>query len=139
MRDGVIKMSKCILIVDDEEDVRTIVKMGLEMATNWTAIAASSGQEALNIAISRQPDIILLDLMMPDWDGRFTLEKLKTNPLTRSIPVVIVTAKTQSSEQMRLDNLDVAAIISKPFRPLKLSEQIDEILHKSSQARLTQF
>jgi CheY-like chemotaxis protein len=121
-------MSKCVLIVDDEEDVRTIVKMGLEMVTNWTVITASSGQEALNIAISHQPDIILLDLMMPDWDGRFTLEQLKKNLTTQAIPVILMTAKTQSSDLANFENLDVAAIFTKPFRPLKLSEQITEIL-----------
>lgn len=116
--------NKTILIVDDEEDVRAITQMGLEMSVGWTVLTASSGQEALKISLEQQPDVILLDWMMPDMDGRVTLQHLKSNAQTQSIPVILVTAK----EQQLIDNLEVAAIISKPFRPLKLAEQIKEAL-----------
>lgn len=128
---GVIKkMSRCVLIVDDEEDVRTIAKLGLEMSTDWIIITVSSGQEALKAAISYQPDIILLDLMMPEWDGRITLKKLKENPTTQEIPVILMTAKTNSTDRNNFNNLDVVGIITKPFRPLKLEEKIVEVLKK---------
>jgi len=67
-------MSKRILIVDDEEDVRAITKMGLETGAVWTVLTASSGKEALAIAITRPLDVILLDVMMPDMDGYSTIK-----------------------------------------------------------------
>ncbi|MFN6481701.1 MULTISPECIES: response regulator [unclassified Nostoc] len=121
-------MSKNILIVDDEEDVRAIAKLGLEMGAGWNVLTASSGQEALNVAINHKLDVILLDMMMPDMDGRATLQQLKANPATKKIPVILLTAKFQQSDRERFTDLDVAAIFAKPFRPLKLAEQISEVL-----------
>jgi CheY-like chemotaxis protein len=121
-------MDKHILIVDDEEDVRAIAQLGLEMGAGWSVLTACSGQEALTMASDHQPDVILLDMMMPDMDGRTTLQQLKSNPDTQPIPVILVTAKAQSSTQESFTGLDVAAIFAKPFRPLKLAEQISEAL-----------
>ncbi|MCC5632205.1 response regulator [Nostoc sphaeroides] len=121
-------MSKNILIVDDEEDVRAIAKLGLEMGAGWNVLTASSGQEALNVAVNHKLDVILLDMMMPDMDGRATLQQLKANPATKKIPVILLTAKFQQSDRERFTDLDVAAIFAKPFRPLKLAEQISEVL-----------
>ncbi len=121
-------MSKRILIVDDEADVRAIVRLGLEMGAGWSVLVASSGQEALNMATLHQPDAIMLDMMMPDMDGRATLQRLKANPATRSIPVILVTAKVQSIGQDSFADLDVATVIAKPFRPLNLAQQISDVL-----------
>ncbi|VEP11449.1 Response regulator receiver protein [Hyella patelloides LEGE 07179] len=121
-------MSKNILIIDDEEDVRSIAQMGLEMAANWNVITASSGEEGLRLAETEQPEIILLDLMMPDWDGKETTKQLKNNQKTVNIPVILMTAKTQSVIALELTELNLAGVITKPFRPLQLSEQISQIL-----------
>lgn len=121
-------MTKSILIVDDEADVRDIIQMGLEMATDWQVLCASSGSEALVTAAEKTPDAILLDLMMPDMDGRATLEKLKTSPTTQGIPVILVTAKAQTFQQADAPDLAVAAVLAKPFRPLKLAAEISGIL-----------
>lgn len=121
-------MSKRILIVDDEADVRAIAQLGLEMGAGWQVLAASSGQEALSVAADQQPDAILLDMMMPDMDGRATLQQLKTNPTTRSIPVILVTAKVNSADQASFAGLDVAAVVAKPFRPLELAHQVSSAL-----------
>lgn len=121
-------MTKSILIVDDEADVRDIIQMGLEMATDWQVLCASSGSEALVTAAEKIPDAILLDLMMPDMDGRATLEKLKTSPTTQGIPVILVTAKAQTFQQADAPDLAVAAVLAKPFRPLKLAAEISGIL-----------
>ncbi len=134
-------MSKLILIIDDEEDVKAIAKMGLEMAANWDVITASSGKEGLKIAETKQPDVILLDLMMPDWDGKETLKQLKNNSNTANISVILMTAKTQSAiaqtlsssnDPSKADSLEVIGVITKPFRPLQLPEQIDNILNNSN-------
>ncbi|NJR60517.1 MAG: response regulator [Cyanobacteria bacterium CRU_2_1] len=121
-------MSKYILIVDDEEDVRAIAKLGLEMGAGWNVVTASSGLEALTIAENQRPDAILLDMMMPDMDGRATLQQLKANPATQPIPVILITAKVQQSDRDSFSGLDVAAIFAKPFRPLRLPQQICEVL-----------
>ncbi|MEH1947828.1 MAG: response regulator [Nostoc sp.] len=121
-------MSRNILIVDDEEDVQAIAKLGLEMGAGWNVLTACSGREALNIAANSKLDVILLDMMMPDMDGRATLQQLKANPVTNSIPVILLTAKVQESDQESFTGLDVAAVFAKPFRPLKLATQISEAL-----------
>ncbi|MEH1838754.1 MAG: response regulator [Nostoc sp.] len=124
-------MSKCVLIVDDEEDVRAIAQMGLEMTGGWNVLIASCGQEALIMAETNQPDVILLDMMMPDMDGRATLQQLKACPRTQHIPVILVTAKVQESDRGNFTELDVAAVFAKPFRPLKLADQINGVLGTS--------
>ncbi len=128
-------MSKIILIIDDEEDVKDIAQMGLEMAADWNVITASTGKEGLELAQTNQPEVILLDLMMPEWDGKETLKQLKANTSTATIPVILMTAKTQSAIAelgsdiaSELVELDLAGVITKPFRPLELPEQITKIL-----------
>ncbi len=123
-------MTKSILIIDDEEDIKAIAQMGLEMAANWQVITADSGKEGLTKAIALQPEVILLDLMMPDWDGTETLKQLKNNQNTANIPVILMTAKTQQAIAPELANLELAGVITKPFRPLQLPEQIDKILNQ---------
>lgn len=123
-------MSKSILIIDDEEDVKDIAQMGLEMAADWNVITASSGKEGLTLAATTQPKVILLDLMMPEWDGKETLQHLKANQSTSSIPVILMTAKTQSAIATDLAELDLAGVITKPFRPLELPEKIISILNQ---------
>ncbi|MEM8675613.1 MAG: response regulator [Cyanobacteria bacterium P01_G01_bin.67] len=121
-------MSKSILIIDDESDVKEIAQMGLEMAADWQVITASTGKIGLDLAASQQPEVILLDLMMPEWDGKETLKHLKSNQVTAIIPVILMTAKTQSAIASELLDLDLAGVITKPFRPLELPEQINQIL-----------
>jgi CheY-like chemotaxis protein len=122
-------MSKCVLVVDDEEDIRSIAQLGLEMGAGWTVLTACSGQEALKMAADSQPDVILLDLMMPDMDGRETLQKLKANSTTQNIPVILLTARIQKSDRDSFADLDVAAVFAKPFRPMQLPDQISEVLN----------
>lgn len=121
-------MSKCVLLVDDEPDVRAIARLGLEMGAGWQVLDASSGQEAITVAAQHQPDVILLDMMMPDMDGRMTLQALKADSQTQSIPVILVTAKVQPSDHTSFADMDVAAVVAKPFRPLQLATQICEAL-----------
>ncbi|BAS58454.1 MULTISPECIES: response regulator [Leptolyngbya] len=121
-------MNKQILIVDDEEDVRAIATLGLQMGAGWNVLTASSGAEGIAIATQHQPDAILLDLMMPDMDGCATLHHLKQNPETQLIPVILMTAKVQASEQHNLHDLKIAAVFTKPFRPLTLAQQIADAL-----------
>jgi len=121
-------MSHRILIIDDEEDIREVAGLSLETVAGWEVILASSGAEGIARAIEHQPDAILLDVMMPVMDGPATFRELRKNPSTAHIPVMLLTAKVQSTDQRRFADLGVEAILFKPFDPLTLSTQIADVL-----------
>jgi CheY-like chemotaxis protein len=121
-------MRRKILIIDDEESIREVVKVTLEVFSGWTAVTASCASEGLSLAAAENPDAILLDLMMPDMDGFQTLKVLKANPATCAIPVVMLTAKTNTPGARELHPQGVKAIIVKPFNPLRLAGQISQAL-----------
>jgi len=121
-------MSKCILIIDDEEGILGLVRASLEARGGWRVLTARSAKEGLACAGAERPDAILLDLTMPDVDGAVTLQQLRANPATRSIPVVLLTAKVQSADWHRFAGLEVQGVISKPFDPLRLAAQISTAL-----------
>ena len=118
-----------ILIVDDEDDIREVAQVSLELVGQYEVLTASTGRDGVRSARADQPDAILLDVMMPDMDGPATLAELLADPLTRDIPVLFLTAKTQSSERIRLSQLGVAGILTKPFDPLKLAGEVATTLH----------
>jgi len=115
---------KRILIVDDEDDIREVAQVSLELVGQYEVLTASSGRDGVARARTAQPDAILLDVMMPDLDGPGTLAQLRADPATRDIPVVFLTAKTQQAERARLAELGAAGILVKPFDPLKLPAEI---------------
>lgn len=117
-----------ILIIDDESDIREVAAMSLEAVCGWSVLQACSGKEGLELAEEHAPDAILLDVMMPDLDGPSTLQLLRANSATAQIPVIFLTAKVQSADRKRFSDLGVAAVLSKPFDPMVLGEQIAEAL-----------
>ena len=121
-------MQRKILIIDDEDYIREIAALSLESVAGWEVISASSGAQGLARAIERQPDAILLDVMMPGMDGPAIFRELRKNPATARIPVLLLTAKVQSSAQRRFADLGVDAVLFKPFDPLTLSKQIADVL-----------
>jgi CheY-like chemotaxis protein len=120
--------AKRILIIDDEDLIRISTQLCLEETAGWEVLTASSGSEGLMKAETEQPDAIFLDVMMPDIDGPTTFKKLQANPATRHIPVFLLTAKAQSSEQRQFAQLGVAGVIPKPFAPMSLAQQVAEVL-----------
>lgn len=120
--------AKRVLVIDDEDDIREIAQMSLEIMAGLDVCVARSSREGLDLAESEQPDAILLDVMMPDMDGVATFEQLQANPATQHIPVILLTAKVQVSDQRRFADLGVKAMIAKPFKPAKLAEQILQVL-----------
>lgn len=113
-----------ILYVDDDHDIREIALLALELGDDIEARAAPSGVEALNIVEQWVPDIILLDLMMPQMDGPATLLKLRELAATASTPIIFVTARTQGHEAERLKSLGAAGVIAKPFDPMTFVDQV---------------
>lgn len=125
-------MSRRILIVDDEEDISRIVCVYFEAFLGWVVIAAASGREGLQIAQTEKLDVILLDVFMPGMDGLEVFRRLRLDPKTQNIPVILITAKALLSEQRFFESLDVAGIIYKPFSVLTLGQQITQILDGAS-------
>jgi two-component system, OmpR family, alkaline phosphatase synthesis response regulator PhoP len=117
-----------ILIIDDEEAIRDVVKVTLELLSGWTALTAGSGSEGLELAAAETPDAILLDAMMPDMDGPHTLAALQSNPVTQAIPVLFLTAKMMVSDLQQLRSLGAKAVITKPFDPMRLASEIEQAL-----------
>jgi CheY-like chemotaxis protein len=117
-------MSRKVLIIDDEDDIREVAALSLESVAGWEVISASSGAQGIAQAAQHQPDAILLDVMMPEMDGPATFRELRRNPATDRIPVLLLTAKVQSADKRRFADLGVDAVLYKPFDPLTLSEQI---------------
>lgn len=121
-------MQHRILIIDDEDDIREVAALSLETVADWEVEVASSGAQGLAKAIVSQPEAILLDVMMPGMDGPTTFRELRKNPATAHIPVLLLTAKVQNSDQRRFSDLGVEAVLFKPFDPLTLSAQISQVL-----------
>jgi len=125
MKEGLrMETNKCLLIIDDEEDIREVTQLSLEMVRGWEVKTACCGGEGVIKAKAEQPDAILLDVMMPDMDGPTTLQKLQADPHTSHIPVFFLTAKVEPSERRQFVDLGVKGVIAKPFDPLKLADEV---------------
>jgi CheY-like chemotaxis protein len=118
-----------VLIIDDEDDIRLIARVSLSRIGGMDVIDATSSQEGLAKARTETPDVILLDVMMPTVDGPSTLLELQRDEATANIPVIFLTAKAMTSEIERLKSLGVAGVLTKPFDPMTLPEQIRQILN----------
>ena len=121
-------MTRTILLIDDDDDIREIAQLSLELGAGWNVLAAPSGAEGVSMAREQSPEAILLDVMMPGMDGPATLAALRADAATQTIPVVFLTAKARPAERDRLADLDVAGVLSKPFDPLTLPDQIRRVL-----------
>ena len=113
-----------ILIIDDEDDIREVAALSLETVAGWNTLAAPDGRQGLAMASEHKPDAILLDVMMPGMDGPTTFRQLALDPATAHIPVLLLTAKVQPSDQETFAHLGVKAVLTKPFDPMTLADQI---------------
>jgi two-component system, OmpR family, alkaline phosphatase synthesis response regulator PhoP len=121
--------TKRVLIIDDEETIQTVVQFGIKLAAGWEVLIAGSGAQGIQTAQVEQPDVILLDVMMPEMDGIATFRALQSQRETEQIPVILLTAKAQTAETRQFNELGVSGVITKPFNSLNLPEQISRILH----------
>jgi DNA-binding response OmpR family regulator len=112
-----------LLLVDDEPDIRAVAKMALERVGGWEVTAAASAAEAVAAVEAERPDVVVLDVMMPDVDGPATYVRLR--PLVgEDVPIIFLTAK---DEHDRLLGLGAAGVIAKPFDPLSLPREVAAI------------
>ena len=117
-----------MLVVDDDDMLREVAKVSLEMVGGWEVLTAASGAEACEVALREQPDALLLDVMMPGMDGPSTVVALRGEPATREIPVIFLTAKVGGDGHQQWGHLDVAGVIPKPFDPMSLPVEVAQLL-----------
>ncbi len=120
-------MAKKILAVDDERHIVRLVQVNLQRA-GYEVVTAYDGKEALEKVESERPDLVVLDVMMPYMDGFSVLQELRKNPVTRDIPVIMLTAKAQDADVFRGWSSGVDCYLTKPFNPLELISFVKRIL-----------
>lgn len=113
-----------LLHVEDDADIREIAKMALDLSGEFEVTQCHCGEDALEKVQDYTPDVILLDMMMPGMTGRQTLEKMRERPELAEVPAIFMTARAQQSEMEELRGIGAAEVISKPFDPMSLADQI---------------
>lgn len=124
-----------ILLVEDDPDIQVVAKLALEAVGGFHVAICSSGQEALTSVIALAPDLVLLDMMMPDLDGADTLAALRTMPGSAATPVIFMTAKVQPHEVIEYKALGAVGVIAKPFDPMTLASSITSLWEQHHAAR----
>jgi len=123
------------LVVDDDDSIREVVALALQLVGGWEVTAAEDGTQALAIAGDLQPDVILLDVMMPGIDGLQTLARLREDERTAATPVVLMTAKAATGDEPEWQGLDVIGVIAKPFDPMQLTTRLRTFLANAGRER----
>lgn len=122
-----------ILYVEDDPDIRAIAELALQDVGGFNAALCSSGQQALEVAPEFEPDLILLDVMMPEMDGPETMRRLRALDATRATPVIFMTARIQGTEIQEYLALGAIGVIPKPFDPMTLADDIHRIAKDNTQ------
>jgi CheY-like chemotaxis protein len=117
-----------VLVIDDDEIVRDVVRGCFEDVAGWEVATASSGLEGLESVLSEKPDAIVLDMMMPKMDGITFLRALSDNPTVYPIPVVLLTSRVDLTDPDAFPMMGVRGAIVKPFNPFVLVKQVAEFL-----------
>ncbi|MCF7874527.1 MAG: response regulator [Candidatus Omnitrophica bacterium] len=118
---------KKILVVDDEEDLTYFLKANLEIEENYEVFIVTRAKDAFKSALKYKPDLIILDIMMPQVDGIEILEKIKNSKNTLDIPVIILSAKIDDATKIKAAKLYVECYITKPVQIEELKEKIKEV------------
>ncbi len=122
-------LKKSVLVVEDEEDIRELVSYHL-LKEGYQVAGVGSGEEALATAAAQPPDLILLDLMLPDLDGLTVCQRLRSEPRTQSVPIVMLTAKGAESDIVGGLNLGANDYVTKPFSPKVLMARVRAVLRR---------
>lgn len=127
-RPAVAVNTRRVLVVDDDELLREVAKVSLEMVGGWEVLTAGSGAEGHATAVRERPDALILDVMMPGMDGPSTVLALRGDPATADIPVIFLTAKVGGEGRQQWAHLAVAGVIAKPFDPMALPAEVARLL-----------
>jgi CheY-like chemotaxis protein len=120
-----------ILLVDDEVDIRKVAKLSLEAVGGHSVVLADGAVEALLLAATERPDLILIDVMMPGMDGPTAVKELRKDPTLANIPVIFMTARVQRTDTEHYRSLGAVGVIGKPFDPMTLPDEIKRLLPTS--------
>jgi len=130
------KESKRLAYIEDESEMIDLVRIILGRR-GYIVLGANGGREGLELVRKELPDLVLLDLMMPDMDGWDVYHQIKSDELTRDIPVIVITAKAQNIDKvLGLRVAKVEDYIAKPFSPQELLDRIDIVLSKQSKSSI---
>ena len=127
-------MAEKILIIDDDLDTLRLVSLMLQRQ-GYQIIAAPNGQHGLEKALEEKPDVILLDLMMPDMDGYEVTRRLRANPQTVDIPILMFTAKTQLADKVTGFETGVDDYLAKPTHPSELQSHVKALLARRNKSQ----
>jgi DNA-binding response OmpR family regulator len=128
------KEDKIIVCIEDEQEMIDLIRLILSRR-GFQVKGANGGRTGLDLVRKEPPDLVLLDLMMPDMDGWEVYQQMKANEATRDIPVIVVTAKAQSIDKvLGLHIAKVDDYIAKPFSPQELLTSVDNVLQKHETA-----
>jgi two-component system response regulator VicR len=129
-----IKQSKRLAYIEDEAEMIDLVRLILSRS-GYTVMGANGGREGLELIRNELPDLVLLDLMMPDMDGWEVYHQIKSEDLTRDIPVIVITAKALNIDKvLGLHIAKVEDYISKPFSPQELLDRVDQVLSRQGKS-----
>ncbi|HEX9696631.1 MAG TPA: response regulator [Actinomycetota bacterium] len=120
-------MAKKVLVVDDDRVIQQLLVVNLELE-GYDVDTASDGEQALEKIASVDPDIVLLDIMMPKYDGWEVCRRAKADPATAHIPIIFLSARAQDLDVRRGYEIGVAAYMTKPFDPLELMDVVKRVL-----------
>ena len=118
---------RTVLVADDDEDILQLVSFRLERA-GYTVVTAADGQQALAAARQHQPDLAVLDVMMPGLNGYEVTRQLRADPATAAIPVILLTARVQEADVSRGFEAGADDYLRKPFSPQELQDRVDVLL-----------
>lgn len=121
---------KKVLIIDDEENFCKLVKMNLELSPDFSVEMAVEGKKGIEIAKKFQPDVIILDIMMPKMSGFEVLERLKKDAKTIAVPVIMLSAKEDMEFQVKAAKMYDEMYLTKPIDAPTLKEKIEEVLRR---------
>lgn len=121
-----------VLLVDDEDDIRKIAKMSLDLVGHFETAAVASAREAIELAKRERPDLILMDMMMPGMDGLAALDEMRRTPELDAVPVMFLTAKVQRHEVEHYLACGAVGVIQKPFDPMTLPTEIRRLLAQTT-------
>lgn len=122
-----MKELKKILYAEDEPDVQTIVELTIQTMSDYEIKICNNGRILLECVKEYQPDLILLDVMMPEMDGPTTFKNLQADENTKKIPVIFMTAKAQVHEVEVFKEIGALGVITKPFSPMNLCDEIQKL------------
>ena len=121
-----------VVVIDDDADLRTLIKLTLEFTAGWEVTTAADGAEGIEAVRSLKPDAAVIDIMMPDIDGYEVCRRLKADPETADVPLVFLTARKEI-DQARIAEVGARGVVVKPFDPENLAIELRAVLEGASE------